>query len=63
MNIVVVFPQSQAAKAELAHRVSQIQAEHITKMVQQLRCTSSQKQKVMDAVICQFISASKENAD
>lgn len=51
MNIIVIFPQSNEAKAELARRVAQFHAEHAVKMVQRLTCTSQQKKQLMDAAI------------
>lgn len=63
MNIVVISPQSQSAKTELAHRVSLVHAEHILKAVQQLRCTSIQKQQLIDAVLGKVAYQPKENTD
>ena len=51
MNIIMIYPQSNESKAELAHRVSEFHAELAIKMVQRLSCTSQQKKQLIDAAI------------
>ena len=51
VQITVIYPRSEEAKAELARRVAQAHAEHAFRMVRQLQCTSQQKLQLMDATI------------
>lgn len=51
MKITVIYPQSDAARAELARRVAAVHAEHITRSIQRLSCSAGQKQRLMDATI------------
>lgn len=51
MKITVIYPQSDAARAELARRVAAVHAEHITHTIQRLSCSAEQKQSLMDATI------------
>ena len=51
MKITVIYPQSDAARAELARRVAVAHAEHITQKIQHLSCSADQKQRLMDATI------------
>lgn len=51
MKITVIYPQSDAAQAELARRVAAAHAEHITRSIQRLSCSADQKHRLMDATI------------
>lgn len=51
MKITVIYPQSDATRAELARRVAAVHAEHATKKIQHLRCSTDQKQRLMDTII------------
>jgi len=51
LKVTVIYPRSDAARAELARRVAAVHAEYITKSIQRLRCSAEQKQRLMDATI------------
>lgn len=51
MKVTVIYPQSDAARAELARRVAAVHAEHITQNIQRLSCSADQKQRLLDATI------------
>ena len=51
MKITVIYPQSDAARAELARRVAAVHAEHSTQNIQRLSCSADQKQRLLDTTI------------
>lgn len=51
MKITVIYPQSDATRAELARRVAAVHAEHIMQNIRRLSCSADQKQRLLDATI------------
>lgn len=51
MNIIVHYPESEAAKRELSKRVAIIHAQAIIQKVKSLSCPLEQKLALLDAVI------------
>ena len=54
MKVTVVHPQTETARAELASRVAAVHAEHIMQSIRCLRCSTEQKQRLLDTVICKI---------
>lgn len=54
MKVTVIMPQGDAARAELERRIAIAHADHATKMIQQLHCSTDQKQRLMDAAIARL---------
>lgn len=60
MKVTAIMPQDDTARAELARRIAIAHADHATKMIQQLHCSTDQKQHLMDTAIAMI--AEKQQA-
>ena len=51
INVIVYFPKTEEGNEELARRVSDVHAAAVNQRLKSLNCPTSQKQKLLDAVI------------
>ncbi len=51
INLILHFPQTEAARQELARRAAQIHADSILERINALDCPQDQKLQLLDAII------------
>lgn len=51
INLIMHFPKTEVGKRELAQRVSDVHASAVTQRLKELKCPTSQKLELLDAVI------------
>lgn len=51
VNLIMYYPKTEAGKAELAVRISDVHAAAVNQRLKSLNCSTSQKLELLDAVI------------
>ncbi len=51
INLIVYYPKTEEGKEELARRVSDVHAASVNQRLKSLKCPTSQKLELLDAVI------------
>ena len=51
INLIVYYPKTEEGKRELARRVADVHAETVKQTVSKLKCSSRQKEQLIDSVI------------
>lgn len=61
INIIVHLPASEEGKIELASRIACIHADAVLNRIKNLKCSSKQKNKLLDAIIADAQKASDDS--
>ena len=60
INLIVYYPKTEEGKEELARRVSDVHAASVNQRLKSLKCPTSQKLALLDAVIATTKKRSRE---
>ena len=60
INLIVYYPKTEEGKEELARRVSDVHAASVNQRLKSLKCPTSQKLELLDAVIATTKKRSRE---
>jgi hypothetical protein len=60
ISLIVYYPKTPEGREELAGRVSDVHASAVIRQIKSLNCPTSQKQKLVDAVIDTVRKRSRE---
>ena len=61
-GVIVHFPETEAGKAELQRRVSEVHADYVLSVLQKLDCPADQKIELIEAIIHDIEERLLENA-
>ena len=51
INLIMHYPNTESAKAELAKHVAQVHAESVSTYIKHLNCTADQKLQLLNTII------------